>query len=211
MEGDGVEIGSETVLRWLHERAVEGRAYREHDSTLCSHFFAKLGGAFDGLFGTADDDLSRRVDVGGLADLSGMPGNGLGAGFANLLDAERENGGHGTDAYGNSLLHVLAAIAHSANGIGKAYGSGGDVGGVFAERVAGNETGTNSGFGENAGGSDGDGEYGGLRNFGEAELLVGAFKAKLAEAVAERGVRFFKGAAGDDVIGGKFLAHPGGL
>jgi hypothetical protein len=77
--------------------------------------------------------------------------------------------------------------------------------------VAGNEAGTNSGFGEDAGGSNGDGEDGGLRDFSEAKLVVGTFKAKLAEVVTESGVRFLKGAAGDDVIESEVPAHSCGL
>jgi hypothetical protein len=77
--------------------------------------------------------------------------------------------------------------------------------------VSGNEAGFDSGLGEHAGGSDGNGENGGLGDFGQAKLIVWAFKAELTEVVSEGVICLLKGTAGDKVIESEFLAHSGGL
>ena len=70
-------------------------------------------------------------------------------------------------------------MADGAHGVGEGDGASGDVGGVFAEGVAGDEGGRDSFFGEDAQRGDGDGADGGLLKFGELELIFGAFEAQL--------------------------------
>ena len=43
------------------------------------------------------------------------------------------------DSHGHGFLHVFAAIAHGANGIGEADGARGHMRGIFAEAVSGDE------------------------------------------------------------------------
>ena len=114
---------------------------------------------------------------------------------------EAEDGGHGAFAGGDGLLHVAAAGADGADGVGEGEGSGGDVGGVFAEGVAGGEGGVDAAFGEDAGGGDGDGEDGGLGVLGELELVFGAFEDELGEREAEGFVGLVEDGAGDGEVG----------
>ena len=124
---------------------------------------------------------------------------------------EAEDGGHGAFACGDGLLHVLAAGADGADGVGEGEGSGGDVGGVFAEGVAGGEGGLDAAFGEDAGGGDGDGEDGGLRVLGELELVFGAFEDELGEGEAESFVGLVEDGASDGEVVVEIAAHADGL
>jgi hypothetical protein len=94
------------------------------------------------------------------------------AGGADLIDAEVQDGGHGSLAHRHRLLHELAAQAHRAHRVGKAKGAGGDVGGVLAQRVAGDKAGHNAGLVEHAGGGHRDGENRRLGDFGQPELFL---------------------------------------
>ncbi len=47
-----------------------------------------------------------------------------------------QDGGHCAHAHGNGFLHVLAAIAHCADRLGKTERPGRDVSGVFAQTVS---------------------------------------------------------------------------
>ena len=133
------------------------------------------------------------------------------AGVAYRVEAEVEDGGHGSHAHRNGLLHVLAAIANGAHRVGKAEAS--------RRRRARN---IRPGSGrrqswelslprQHAGGGDRNGKNGRLGDLGQLELFVRAFKAKLAELIAKSLVSLFEGAAGDGVMDGQFLAHAGGL
>ena len=59
-----------------------------------------------------------------------------------------EDGGHGAFSGRDGLLHVLAAGADGADGVGEGEGAGDDVGGVFAEGVAGGEGGLDVALGK---------------------------------------------------------------
>ncbi len=112
---------------------------------------------------------------------------------------------------GDGLLHVAAAGADGADGVGEGEGSGGDVGGVFAEGMAGGEGGVDAVFGEDAGGGDGDGEDGGLGVLGELELVFGAFEDELGEGEAEGFVGLVEDGAGDGEVVVEIAAHADGL
>ena len=155
VEGQGREVGGEGVLRGLHEGAVEGGADLEHDGALGSGLLAEVGGALDGCGRAGDDGLVGGVEVGGRDDGAvGVEGLGfgrvwkrgelvgdLGADVGMSVGVEAEDRGHCAFSGGDGLLHVSAAGADGADGVGEGEGSGGDVGGVFAEGVAGGEGG----------------------------------------------------------------------
>ena len=48
VEGKRLEIGSQTVLRGLHQRAMERSADRQHDGALGAALLGEFGGALDG-------------------------------------------------------------------------------------------------------------------------------------------------------------------
>ena len=200
-EGKGAEQLGEAILRRLHEGAVEGRADLEHDDAPGATLFAYFGGALDGGSCAGDDGLQGRIEIGGGDDVARF-GGGIGAGAGGVFRAEAEDGGHGALAGGNGFLHEAAAMADGAHGVGEGDGASGDVGGVFAEGVAGDEGGRNSIFREDAQGGDGDGTDGGLLKFGEFELVFGAFKAEFGDGEAEGFVGFFEGAARDGKFSG---------
>ena len=49
----------QVLLRGLHQRTVERRAYRQHDRALRPGFFAQRRGAFHRFFAARDDNLIR--------------------------------------------------------------------------------------------------------------------------------------------------------
>ena len=127
------------------------------------------------------------------------------------VGGEAEDGGHGAFAGGNGLLHVAAAEADGADGVGEGEGAGGDVGGVLAEGVAGGHSGGDAALGEHAEGCGGDGEDGGLSVFGELEGVFGTFEDELREGELEGSIGLFEdGACGGEIIV-KIAAHADGL
>ncbi len=120
---------------------------------------------------------------------------------------EAEDGGHCAFACGDGLLHVLAAGANGADGVGEAEGSGGDVGGVFAKAVARGEGGLNAAFGEDSCGGDGDGQDRRLGMLGELELVFGALEDELREGEAEGFVGFVEDGASDGKVIVEVAAH----
>ena len=101
------------------------------------------------------------------------------AGGANRLDAEVEDGGHGSVADRHGLLHELAAMAHGAHRVGKAQGAGDDVGGVLAQGVAGDKAGSDAGLVQHARGGDRNGEDRRLGDLGKPEFFLRPLEAKL--------------------------------
>ena len=225
IEGQGREVGGESVLGGLHEGAVEGRADLEHDGALGSGLLAQVGGALDGCGRAGDDGLVGGVEVGRRDDRAvGVEGLGLGRGRergelvgdlgADGLDelgGEAKDGSHCAFSGRDGLLHVLAAGAHGADGVGEGQGPGGDVGGVFAEGMAGGEGGMDAAFGEDARGGDGDGQDRGLRVLGELELVFGALEDELREGEAEGLVGLFEDGSSDGEVVVEIAAHPYGL
>ncbi len=204
----GIEIGAEAFLSGGHEGAVEGGADGEDDGLPGTGGFGEIGGALHGGGVSGDDDLVGGVEIGGADDfaLGGFGEDGI-----EFALGEFEEGGHGAESGGNGLLHVLAAVADEADGVGKVEGSGGDEGGVFAEAVAGDVIGGKAGFGEDGEGGGGDGEECGLGELGEFELVFGAFEAEAGEGVAESVIGGFEDVARGGVRIEEGLAHAYGL
>ena len=219
VEGDAFELDHQGFLRGLHEGAMEGCADLQHDGLFGAGGFAEVGGAVDGGGGAGDDGLVGRVEVGGgdgglgddvAADFgAGLVGvgfeagelfaelfAGLGAEVVDLVRGQAEDGGHCALSGGNGLLHEAAAGADGLDGVREGEGSGGYVGGVFAERMPGGVGGCDAVFGEDARDGDGDGEDGGLGVLGELEVFFRAFEDELGEREAEGVVGLDEGDAG---------------
>ena len=113
---------------------MERCADRQHLGALGAALVGQFRGALDGGRVAGDHDLLRRIDVGGLADfaLRGVVADG-----GDLVEVHAEDCGHRADADRHRFLHILAAIANRADGVGKAERSGSDVRGIFAEAVSG--------------------------------------------------------------------------
>src|ERR1700729_2804425 len=127
------------------------------------------------------------------------------------MGVEAEDCGHCTFAGRDGLLHISAAGADGADGVGEGEGVGEDVGGVFAERMAGGEGRVNAAFDEDACGGDRDGEDCGLRGLGELELFFGAFEDEPGEGEAESFVSLVEYGACDGEVVVEIAAHSYGL
>ena len=94
------------------ERRADGQKLGAFGAALIGEF----RGALDGGGISGDDDLLGRIDVGGFTDfaLRGVLANG-----GDLRSVHAENGGHRTDSNRHGLLHILAAVAHGADGFGE--------------------------------------------------------------------------------------------
>ena len=221
LEGEGGEVFGEGVLRGLHEGAVEGCADLKHDGALGSGLFAEVGGEVDGAFGAGDDGLVGGVEIGGGDDgESGVEGLCVGGGgerselvgclVADLVDeggGEAEDSGHGSLTCGDGLLHVAAAVADGADGVGEVEGSSGDMSGVLTEGVAGGEGGEDTLVYEDAGGGYRDSEDGGLGVLGELELVFRALEDELRELKVESGICLREGSCSDRVVIVEVAAH----
>ena len=120
----------------LHQRAMEGRGDRQDQRPLGAPGLGDLDRAFDRGLVARDDDLRGVVVVGGLADLALR---GLGRDGGGGLEVEAEEGRHRADADRHRLLHRLAPDAQQARGIGQGQRPRRAEGGVFAQRVPGDE------------------------------------------------------------------------
>src|SRR5207245_2637624 len=96
------------------------------------------------------------------------------------------------DADGNSGLHIFAAVADGANSVSKRQRAGGDVCGIFAEGMSGDECGSKlrNFLLQNAERRDGNSQDRGLRNLSELELVFRTLEAKLRKFVAKRRIGF---------------------
>src|SRR4051812_36657112 len=129
---DLFQIAFESILRWLHQRTMEWCAYGQHFGAFGAAFIGESGGAFDRSGIARDDNLLRRVDVGGGKTVAV---GRLVENRRNLFKFHAEYGSHSPYAYGYGFLHVLAAIADGAHSVGKCERSSRDVGGVFAQAM----------------------------------------------------------------------------
>ena len=128
-----------------------------------------------------------------------------------FLEIHSQNCGHRADAHRDGFLHILSAIAHGAHGIRETYRAGGDVGGVFAQAVSGDEAGVHALLAQNSPGRDGRGQDCGLRDFRQPQFLFRTFEAKLRKLVAEGFIGFVESLPGDGIFFRQFFAHPDSL
>jgi hypothetical protein len=59
------QLGRESLLGGLHQRAVERGAHRKRHDTACPERLHAFAGPRDGITGAGDDDLARSVEIGG--------------------------------------------------------------------------------------------------------------------------------------------------
>ena len=128
-----LEVRAELLAGGRHQRAVERRGDGERNGALRSAGRARGRGARHRGGVAGDDGLLRRVEVGRGHDLSlrRLAARGL-----DFFRSQADDRGHRADSRRNRLLHERAAQAHDSNRVGERESSGGDVGGVFAERMA---------------------------------------------------------------------------
>ena len=128
MPSDRIQIGVEAVLRRFHQGTMERRANREHSRLFGAAFFSKFCRSLNRRSIPGDHDLLRRIDICGFTNL---PLSSITANIGNFVRFHSQDCCHGTNPNRDGFLHVLAAIAHSANRIGKAESAGRDVCGIF--------------------------------------------------------------------------------
>jgi hypothetical protein len=88
-------------------------------------------------------------------------------------------------------LHVLAALADEADGVGKTQATGGHKSGIFAEAMARHVVGLPAALIEDAERGNGNREQSRLGILGQAQRFVGSFEANPRQSEAERVVGFF--------------------
>ena len=122
-----------------HERAVKGRGDIERDGA-GAQGLGRLDRALDPGLVAGDDHIAGVVVVGDHADAHlGALGRGLfGQGEVDLWPDQR---GHGARAERRGALHGLAPQPEQARGVRQAERLGGRQGGIFSERMAGDEGG----------------------------------------------------------------------
>ena len=186
------------------ERCADGKRF----GAFCAALVGEFAGAFDRGRVAGDHNLLRGVEIGGLADfaLSGIETN-----CGDSFETHPKNCGHCAVANGHGFLHVFAAIAHGADGVGERNCAGGNVRGIFSQAVPGDHCGLNAFFREHTPGRNRRGEDGGLRDLGEAELVFGSLEAEVGQFVAERRIGLLEGLAGDGEFRGEVLSHADGL
>ena len=157
---------------------------------------------------TRNNNLLRRVDVGGFANLALRR---IAANRSYFFELHAENGRHRAHTDRNGFLHIFAAMTYGADCIGETQSSGSDVRRVFAQAMSGDESGLETLFVQNAPGRYGRGQNRRLRDLGQTKLLFGTFEAKLGELVAQGLVGFFKCLPGYRMFFGQFFSHADGL
>ncbi len=189
LEGD--QVGGEVVLRGLHQRAVEGCGDLQHDGALgfplpCRGRAARWTAAaapemtvWSGELRLAGETTAR---FGLKLAASGVLGSGVSwsetcSQMTLMRSAERPRmAAMAPSPAGTACCMYWPRLRTVRTGVGEAEGSGGDVGAVFAQRMAGGERGRDAFFSQHALGGDRDGQDGGLGVLGELEVFFGAFK-----------------------------------
>ena len=116
---------------------MERRGHRQQHCTLGALGLGDFERALDGGLVAGHHHLSGAIVVGGLADLTlrGFAGN-----RHRGLIIKPEQCRHGPDADRHGFLHRKTAGAQQARGIADAEAAGGGKRGIFAERMAGDES-----------------------------------------------------------------------
>ena len=126
---------------------------------------------------TRNNNLLGRIDIRGFANLAVRR---IAANCRDLLQLHAENRRHGAHANRDRFLHIFAATAHDTDCVREAQSSGGNVRGVFAQAMTGDESGLETFFVQYAPGRDRRGQNRWLRDLGQAKLILGTFEAKAA-------------------------------
>ena len=122
-----------------------------------------------------------------------------------------EERGHGSDSRRHGLLHVAAAPADQAHGIGERQAAGGDQGRILAQTVPRDEVGRGADLPEDGERGGRDREQRGLRVFRELESVLRAFETQAGDRESESIVGLFEHAARGGVRIGESFAHARGL
>ena len=116
-------------IRTLGSEAEAERALAQGEVLFVIEFPPNFDRAVDRGGVAGDDDLIRRVEIGGAGNFP------LRNFFANLVDfigRQRQHRCHGAHTNRHGLLHVFAAIAHGAYGIDEGQRPGGHMRGIFS-------------------------------------------------------------------------------
>ncbi len=115
---------------------MERRADRKRYDPLRAKRPGALAGARHGVARARNHNLAAAVHVRGADD---FPLSGFLARLCHFVGVEAEHRSHRAGADRHGLLHVAAAAAHDADGVGEIERARCDVGGVLAEAVAGDK------------------------------------------------------------------------
>ncbi len=166
-----------------------------------------------------DHHLAAAIVVGRLHHF-GLTGfrhrGGFGADLARLVHVGAEQRGHGAETGRDGLLHRLAAQLQQAGSVGDAEGSRGGKGGVFAERVAGDDQrllgqGEAAFFFQHTQNGERMGHERGLGVLGQGEFLARPLEHQFRELLAEGVIDFLEHLARGGEGGGEIAAHADGL
>jgi hypothetical protein len=200
----GPQFGRQPHFRGFHQRAMKRRAHRQRNGAPGAEGFGALARARHRGGTAGDHDLSGRIQIGradhfAVRRLFARPGH---AGFV-----ETENRRHCPLPHRHGLLHVAATIAHQPDGILKSQRAGGDVRGIFAQAVTGDEGRLQAAPGKQPPGGNAHRQDRRLRVLGELQPLGRAVENQLAQRFAERRVGFGKGPGANLELIGERLAH----
>jgi len=154
-----------------------------------AQFLGLFDGPVDGGLVAGDDDIAGVVVIGddADADLGTSGGGGLGQRQIGLRPDQR---GHGAASNRNGALHGLAAQLQQAGRVGDRDRAGGAEGGIFAQRMAGDEAGAADVDAEldlqRAGGGQRNGHQGGLGVLGQRQLVLGPLAHQDRQLLAQR-------------------------
>ena len=182
MDGDLRELCRELLSSRLHERRVERCGNRQHDGLLGTSCLELLHGLFHAVRRAGDDRLARAVEVDRL-DLARLFRRLL-AGCSNCLIIEADDGCHAALAYGDGLLHVLAALVDECDGILEGKDSCCNECRVLAEAVAAGDIRLHAVLFEDFIDDDADRQDGGLRVGRELEVVCRALEAHILDGVS---------------------------
>src|SRR5438309_3163450 len=202
------QLRREPRLGGVHERAVERRADRQPDDPPRAELPGALAGPGNGIARAGDDDLSRAIQVRGADDVALRR---IVAGLRDGVGIEPQHHGHRTGAHGHRLLHVPSAAPDECQRVGEGHRAGGDVRGVFAEAVAGDERRLQSLGRQQPARRRADRQDRRLRILGEVQPILRALETEAAQGFAQRGVGLVEGLSTHGERFRKRLAHADSL
>ncbi len=183
MPFDGFNGLGETLGGRAHQFAVRWHADRQWQGALGATGLAQLHGTLDGLGGTGDHHLTRRVEIHRADDFTLCR---FGAGCNNVSIIQTQNGGHAALTRRHRFLHQLAATLDKLYGVGQAQALRGYQCAVFTQTVTGDECRNRTALGQpHVPQGNGSGQNGRLGLVGLVEQLGRTVLSQCPQVVAE--------------------------
>ena len=200
----------QTVSSGLHQRAMEGSAYRQQHCALSAGSLQSLDSLVDRVNSAGDNYLAGAVEVNSLHSCAHFGLHGL-ADFYDFVAVQAQNCGHGALAHGHSLLHELATLVHCHNCVSELHGTYIYQSGIFAQAVAGGHSAANAMLFEHSTAGGAGGKDSRLGVGGQLQVGGRAFEAHLANGIAQGFISLGENLSYNRVFIIECLAHTHGL